>query len=219
MFRRFATVTGPLIALALAPAAVAGPLPTWTFRTVIETAPGQTELYLGTTAPVAGAAALGQPDAVHAYASLPAGTSGSMTGDGTITLASLSKSAYRLDEAAPGSGAVLTDSFRILLEITDGRSGIRGYTPINGRGELLDGFADGGPPEAVLKAGGAGIMQIAGTRYEYTWRDSASDSVSRVEAVVRVTGSATVTTPEPATLALAGLGLGVIGVRRLRRRG
>ena len=211
MTRKLMALVGPLIALAAAPAAHAGPVPTWTYRTVIETAPGQTELYLGRFG-------INDPDqtrTVYAWAGLPAGRSGGMTGDGTITLADVSKGGYRLTDAAPGADAVTVDGFRMLLEITDGRTGLRGHMAIPGRGTLVTSMPDSVASEVQLTGGGSAAMLLNGTRYEYTWRTAESESVSRLVADVRVTAA---DAPEPATLALAGLGLGVVGVRRLRRR-
>ena len=207
MLRRFAVLVGLLLA---ASPAVAGPLPVWSYRTILETAPGQTELFLGRFQ------YQDRTDArdVYAYAGLPtAGAAGTAAGDTTITAAGVSKGGYRLaDEPTPGADL---DSFRVLLEITDATSGLRGFTYLGGRGRLVTSMPASLESEAELTGDGRVLMQLGGNRYDIRTRGAQSESNSLLVADVSVTS---VNTPEPATLLLAGLGLGLVGVRRLRRK-
>lgn len=209
MFARFLTLLGSLSVVAvLAPAAHAGPL-SWTYKAVVQagtssaTPPASAVLSLGRFPVESSTRAEDQAF----YAPLPTGDAGSMAGSGTIVLAASSKGSFQSSEELP-TGAV--DGFRTLLQITDQASGVRGFTYMNGTGSLV-----GGPDGDVqLNGDGRVLMLLGNNRYDITWHRQESESVSRIVADVTVSA----VTPEPATLALAGLGLGVVAVRRLRRK-
>ena len=209
MFARLATLVGPLVAVGLfAPSAAGGPL-SWKYTATVQ--PG----YTGATPPAAAVLALGRfakgdADGEFATAPLPAGSAGSAQGAATIVLAESTKSDYTLGGALPADAV---DGFRTLLQITDLDSGVRGFTYMNGRGTIV-----GGPDDRLdvqLDGGGRVWIDLGKNRYDITWRRDDTATTSRI--VADVTASALVNTPEPATLLLAGLGLGVVGVRRLRK--
>lgn len=211
-FPRILAAVAPLVALAVtAPAANAGPM-SWTYKAVVQAGDGSS------VAPAAAVLELSRFDTVKmgggAFTHLPTGDAGTMDGSGTIVLAAASKGDNWIGDP-PGPEVV--NRFRTLLEITDTESGARGFTYMSGHGALQDGTAGSG--EVQLQGEGRVLMSLGKHRYDITWHQAESESVSRLVADVTVTGIGVgVNTPEPATLALAGLGLGAVGVRRLRRR-
>ena len=208
MFVRFATLTGSLLALATCtPAAVAGPM-SWTYTATVQAGTS------GGAPPASAVLMLSRfdrgKDETPAWAPLPTGDAGAMAGSGTITLAASTKGGYEIGQ--PPADAAAVDGFRTLLEITDQASGVRGFTYMRGTGSLVGGPADAG--EVQLDGAGHVQMLLGKNRYDINWHRQDAESVSRIVADVNVSAVA----PEPATLALAGLGLGVIAVRRLRRK-
>jgi hypothetical protein len=217
MSNRFVARVGPLLAvLALAQPAAAGPI-TWTYSLTVIPPGGADRLSLGQFV-------LNGAD-VSAFAPLPTpGPAGTHAGDATITLASLPHDAFTTSaDPTAATAPEAADSFRVLLELNDATSGLRGFTYVNGTADLVgdDGDLTGGG-EVFLRGNGRVMMQLGTSRYDIRTREANADGVSRLVADISVTGPGGppigVQTPEPATLALAGLGLAAVAVRRLRRR-
>ena len=206
MLRLFALVPLlALVALVAPPAAVAGPM-SWSYRTTIEPVSAFPNMI------PSGYLALPNTDPAQAgaWTRLPGGAEGSADGSATISLASASRGDYQTGSPPPGPGAAA--GFRMLLEITDGASGLVGHTQFGGRGVLLS-----AGPESELQAGDEVLLDLGRHRYDITARAGGGEETARIFADVVVTDLPTAATPEPATLLMAGLGLAGVGLRRVRR--
>jgi hypothetical protein len=221
MTRHF--VWAVLLAAVGAATAAAGPMnagltspPHWTLSAAVTQVYGDGRLYLGTFNFPDGALD-GGPGAVLGTAALPTGlgTTQFMGDAANVRVASVGKGSYTLtDDALKRALPVMDTVFTLKLTVTDTASGAAGDLTFTGRPILLLGPTRSSPHELALGFDGAGTgsLTLGGRRYEVSLDTAESDSGSYLVADVSPARG----TPEPATLALAGVGL--LGVVVLRRR-
>ncbi len=231
MFRR---LTLAIVLLAPAPAALAGPVPTPLFSYTVSAATpsGGNKAYLGSirgfnrddsatdwavVAPVPSASGpVEVPDALFA---------GDSTKPGTISLGGLTKGVLDVIDLATAEGSALgapDKSFKLFLSVTDSASGEVGVAEFDGRFGYI--YGDGSPPhvDVLASASGTATLFLGTNIYTFTAENSESESTTRMSAAFTVTAlesTTTATTPEPATLLSAALGLAtVVGAAQRRTR-
>jgi hypothetical protein len=201
------------LAVALLPQlATAGPI-AWSMRGEAEPFGPGNEFSLGTyTRPIGSGESF---EVVHAYGQLPEVLTATGTGPQTyIQLGAQSKQAYRFDttpaDPSPGNRAL----FRVW--VTDVASGETGHLSFFVTAYLLTGLPFTDSSEMVFGGEGGGTLLLGGNRYDVALKASDGDEGTYVSADL-VVAPATAT-PEPGTMALAGLGLAAVGLLRARRR-
>lgn len=217
MTRNFVwAVAATLAAVATAaaePVPVGATPPAWTLGSVVTTPMGTGELEMG---PFTVTNSAGAPTTMMAIAPMPTGmTATAMTGDATgLRVATASKSGYTLGELFPADAR---DSvFTVTLSLTDAASGQTGELVFTGLPTLTLGPAVDSPGALTLGFEGSGVQSVTlgGLRYDVRLGTGGSDTESYLTADVTCTHDA----PEPATLALAAVGLlGAAGLRMRRR--
>ena len=100
--------------------------------------------------------------------------------------------------------------------VTDAASGETGHLSFDLTAWLLTALPQSTSSELVFGGDGGGTLDLGGNRYDLRLSGSDGDSGQYVGADLTVGPAAA--TPEPGTLALAGLGLGAVGLLRARRR-
>lgn len=207
MHRILQTVLTTAVLLALPQLATAGPIE-WSMRGDYHYTTPHTEFYLGAfSRPVGNGES---SEIVHAYGQLPEGLL--PVGAGSLNYISLgvqSKQAYRFDTAAPTDPApantVLFDVW-----VTDVASGETGHMSFTLAAYLLTGLPLTDSSELVFGGEGGGTLLLGENRYKIKLKTGDSDSSTWVYADLEVSATGT---PEPGTLALAAMGLGVTGWR------
>jgi hypothetical protein len=195
--------TVAVLALLAAPQlAAAGPIE-WSIRGAPDVDPPASLVFLG----VYDAYGLdGKPTPYYALAGLPEGMSGvgqdTMTG---VRVGVLSKQAYQLFYIPPPG--ILTDNpFTWKVSVTDTASGETGVVSFPITATLARGNADLTNSEVFLSGSGEGAFRLG--RNEFAVRAWTSESETGLWVVANVGVAPAAATPEPGTLALAGLGLG-----------
>lgn len=212
MTRNFAWAVA--VTLAAAATTLAGPVPSaWTLKSAISTQMGGDGLEVG---PFIQSGPTGEPVTVMGTVPLPAGMAVTEFAgdDGRVRVATAGKGGYTLSEFTPIDARDTV--FTLTLTLTDAASGTSGDLTFTGRPALLVGPDLGSPAEVTLgfEGPGSGSVTLGGRRYDVTLGTDESDSGSYLTADVTCTHE----TPEPATLALAAVGLlGAAGGRRVRR--
>jgi hypothetical protein len=198
--------------LALPQLAAAGPI-AWSMRGEVEPFGPGNELSLGTyTRPIGNGES---SEVIHAYGQLPEVLTAAGAGSQTyIKLGAQSKQAYRFDttqaDPSPGNQAL----FRVW--VTDAASGETGHLSFLVTGYLLTGLPQTDYSEMVYGGEGGGTLLLGGNRYDLEMKASDGDEGTYVSADLTVAPATA--TPEPGTLALAGLGVTAVGLLRARRR-
>lgn len=208
-----APVVGAVLALLLAPQfAAAGPIE-WSFRADPDPSMYWGIVSIGTyqaTGPE------GERTTYYAYANTPEGLMGvghdSMT---DVRVGVLSKQAYNL-YTSPPPGANTANPFTWNVWLTDAQSGETGVASFQITASLLTGMPDLSNSEVALSGSGGGAFRLGNN--DYSVRFSTGESETGLWVLADVSAAPTATTPEPGTLALAGVGLAAVGLR-LRRRG
>jgi hypothetical protein len=201
-----------LLTLILLPQlASAGPIE-WDFRITSRTDPPGDRVYLGEYQLRFGPS---DPQSVYVFTGRPAGGSGSTSGSVTnMVVAGTGKQDWEFT-TRPGGGPT---EFEFRFDITDRASGESGSAVYTVRPSFSNGFPDTYYGEVSIWIDEQATFDLGGNRYDLVLRTIEDASSHFIMADVTVTPSAT--TPEPGTLALAGVGLApLIGafVRRLRR--
>ena len=218
MFRslRVALVTATVLVFPLC--AEAGPI-RWEFSAAVGGEFGHDALNLGVHSLLVVDSSHETSGPVNFYATqytLPTGIGQtiSVNGSGQILLASLTNhGGTRLTETVP---AEPTDNrFKVSVAVTDLESGQSGTLDFFGRVDLLTGGTTDDPMYLGISGEGAASLLLGRNRYVIDVHSARSETVERLVADVTVTPTAT---PEPGTLALTGLGLGVLGAVRRGRR-
>jgi hypothetical protein len=154
---------------------------------------------------------------VYGFAYLPQGSEGVREGSAAgVQLAGLSKAGYTYRFEPPDPRAL--NAVFLRLEVTDTASGQADSADFFLSASLLSVLPSELRAEALIHAGGEARFLLGGNRYDLRVYDGDTDSNSWIYTDVTVTPTAA--TPEPGTLALAGIGLAPLtGVfaRRLRR--
>lgn len=192
--------------------ASAGPIG-WSYQTSIIASPDHGRLY-------AGSDVYYLPDesgtmTLYGFVELPYVFSGSETGSvSNVRLAGVSKAAYEYRDEPPGPNGL--DAVYLRVEVTDTASGQTASADLYLSAYLLSALPGEIRAEAYINARGDLSFVLGENRYDIAVTDGYTESGSWISASVTVTPAAT---PEPGTLALAGLGLAAVGAIRSRRRG
>lgn len=211
---------GVLLALVLsAPAARAEPLVAWSYATAFAGDRGHATVLAGNGRRPDNL----EPDGYRYYtsyatlAALP--PAGPQAGSGAVGVGTAGQFTNFLWDADPRGGVPLADldrGFVASLTITDELSGASGRFAAAGRVTISgDGWAVS-EPRLELSPAGPAEQTLGGQRYRVSWREdlvSVDEYGTREARLVADVGVAPAV-PEPATWALAGLGLAAVAGRR-----
>ena len=157
--------------------------------------------------------------AAYASVAIPQGSAGTITEPaGVLALISIPKPVYQFDAGEPPAG--LDTQFELDFTVTDTASGQTSTAGMPVFGRMIPGepFALMGSGEAYLTTTDLNATFVLGAyRYQFKFGDSYGEDNSYIQAEYSITPLETVATPEPATAALALLGLGGIAARRFCR--
>jgi hypothetical protein len=190
--------------------AAAGPIE-WDFSVTSRTDPPGEHVYLGEYQLNFGP---GDPVTVYVLTGRTGGASGSLSGSvSDMVVGGTGKQDWEYVHTPPESRPT---EYEFRFDITDRASGESGSAVYTIRPSFSHGFPDTHYGEVSIRLDEQATFNLGGNRYDLALHTHEDETGALILADVTVTPGAA--TPEPGTLALAGVGLGAAGlVRRLRR--